>query len=107
MRRRDKTIKESSALSQSSRKLQTWLEELRSDLARLPVLAQAEADAVARRDLAVENARRQESALAIARQAEAETSRELQYTDLELQAHALVKPGFWARLFRTRTAREW
>jgi len=90
-----------------SRKLQTWLEELRSDLARLPVLAQAEADAVARRDLAVENARRQESALAIARQAEAETSRELQYADLELQAHALVKPGFWARLFRTRTAREW
>ena len=90
-----------------SRKWQTWLEELRSDLARLPVFAQAEADAVARRDLAIENARRQESALAIAREAEAETSRELQYADLELQAHGLVKPGFWARLLRTRTAREW
>ncbi|UVT16222.1 MAG: hypothetical protein H8K04_01255 [Nitrospira sp.] len=90
-----------------SRKWQTWLEELRSDLGRLPVLAQAEADAVARRDLAIENARRLESALLIARQAEAETSRELQHSDLELQAHGLVRPGFWARLFRTRTAREW
>ncbi len=91
----------------NSRQQKTWLESLRSDLARLPILAQAEADALAKRDAAIENARRLESALTIARQEEAEASRQLQYADRELRAHGLAKPGFWARLFRTRTAREW
>jgi hypothetical protein len=44
---------------------------------------------------------------AAARQAEAATARQLHHTDEELRTHGLAKPGFWARLFRTRTAREW
>lgn len=90
-----------------SRQWQTWLESLRSDLARLPVLAQAEARAAATRDAAAETARRIESVTATARQAEAETSRQLQHADQELHSHGLAKPGFWARVFRTRAARKW
>src|SRR4030095_9997237 len=37
----------------------------------------------------------------------AETSRQLQHTDQELRTHGWEKPGFWARLFRTRAAHEW
>ncbi|MBX3329566.1 MAG: hypothetical protein KF722_04125 [Nitrospira sp.] len=91
-------------------KIQQWetrLESLRTDVDQLPVMAQVEADAEARRDAATEKARRVDSALVIARQAEAEASRELQHADRELRAHNLTKPRFWARLFRTRSAREW
>lgn len=66
-----------------------------------------EADALAKRDAAIENARRLESALAIARQAEDKASGQPQRADQELLAHGLTKPGFWARLLRTRTACEW
>jgi len=90
-----------------SRQSQTWSESLRTDLARLPALAQAEADAKAKRDAATENARRLQAALATARRTEAETSRQLQHADQELHTHDLAKPGFWARLFRTRASREW
>lgn len=91
-------------------KIQKWetrLEGLRTDVDQLPIWAQAEADAEARRDAATEKATRVDSILAIARQAEAEASRELQHANRELRAHDLTKPGFWARLFKTRTAREW
>jgi hypothetical protein len=90
-----------------SRQWQTWLESLRTDLARLPALAQAEADASAKRDAAIENARQFEAALTAAQRAVEEASGQLQHADQELRAHGLTKPGFWARLFRTRTAREW
>jgi AAA domain len=90
-----------------SRQWQTWLETLRTELARLPALAQAETSAAAQHDAAVETARRFEAVAATARQAEAETSRQLQHTDQALHIHGLAKPGFWARLFRTRAAHEW
>jgi hypothetical protein len=70
-------------------------------------LAQTEASAAAKRDAAVETARRLDAVAATAQQAEAETSRQLQHTDQELRTHGLEKPGFWARLFRTRAAHEW
>lgn len=90
-----------------SRQSQTWLDSLRAELARLPALAQAEASAAAKRYAAVETVRKLESVSTTARQAEAETSRQLQHTDQEFHSHGLVKPGFWARLFRTRAAHEW
>jgi hypothetical protein len=90
-----------------SRQWQAWLESLRIELARLPVLAQAEASAAAKRDAAVETARSLAAVAATARQAEAEASHQLQHADQALHTHGLTKPGFWARLFRTRTAREW
>jgi hypothetical protein len=90
-----------------SRQWQTWLESLRIELARLPALAQTEASAAAKRDAAVETARRLEVAAAMGQQAEAETSRQLQHTDQELRTHGLEKPRFWARLFRMRAAHEW
>lgn len=90
-----------------SREWQTRLEGHRNDLARLPVLAQEEADAVARRDGAIENVSRLKSALATTRQAEAGASHELQHAIRQFRAHSMMKPGFLARLFRTRSAREW
>jgi len=90
-----------------SRQWQTRLEGFRNDSARLSVLVQQEADAVARRDAAIENVRRLESALATTRQAETGASHEVQHADRQLRAHSMIKPGFLARLFRTRTAREW
>jgi len=90
-----------------SRQWQTWLESLRTDLARLPALAQTEADAMAKRDAATEHAQRLGATLATARQVEVEALRQLQYAEKELCEHGLTKPGFWPRLFRTRAAREW
>jgi hypothetical protein len=92
---------------EKSRQWQTWLESLSTELAQLPTLSQTEASAKAARDTAIEAARRLEVAAATAKQAEAEAARQLEDADHELHAHGLVKPGFWARLFRTHTAREW
>lgn len=90
-----------------SREWQTRLEGFRNDLARVSVLAQEEADAVARRDGAIENVSRLKSKLATLRQTEAGASHELQHAIRQFRAHSMIKPGFLARLFRTRSAREW
>jgi hypothetical protein len=90
-----------------SREWQTRLEGFRNDLARLSVLAQEEADAVVRRDAAIENVSRLKSALTTTRQAEAEASHELQHAIRQFRAHGMIMPGFLARLFRTRSACEW
>lgn len=90
-----------------SRRQQTWLESLYAELKRLPTLAQCEASTQAQRDAAVENVRRLRSVGVTARKAEAEAVRQPQGVDLELRMHDLSKPGFWARLFRTRAARKW
>lgn len=90
-----------------SREWQTRVEGFRKDLARLSVLAQEEADAVARRGAAIENVRRLKVVLATTRQAEAGASHELQHAIRQFRAHSMLKPGFLARLFRTRAAREW
>ncbi|MCS7080349.1 MAG: AAA domain-containing protein [Chloracidobacterium sp.] len=85
----------------------TWLESVRADLLTLPKLAQAEAAAQARRDDAEKAVQTLEEDLATARGKEYESLRRLRYAEQELEAHRLKKPGLWARLFRTRIAREW
>ncbi|MEQ1846389.1 MAG: AAA domain-containing protein, partial [Nitrospira sp.] len=90
-----------------SRSRQTWLESLYAELKRLPALAQDEASTQAQRDAAVENVRRLRGVGVLEREAEAEAVHHPQRADLELRMHDLSKPGFWARLFRTRTARKW
>jgi hypothetical protein len=90
-----------------SHQWQVWLEGLRNDLEQLPVLVQAEADAALLYEAAAENVQRLEEALSTAQRKEAEAWRKLQDSDQELHEHGLTKPGFLARLVRTRRARVW
>jgi hypothetical protein len=92
---------------QESRLWQTWLENLRTDLKRLPMLREAEASAAAKLDAAIAASRRLEIIAAAAQQAESSAASQLELVTQELHAHTLVKPSFWARLFRTTPAREW
>lgn len=92
---------------EESRRQQKWLESLRLDVERLPALAQAEAGAEAKLDSAGKNVARLDAEVGAAKEAEAEAASRLQRADQELKNHDLTKPGFWARLFRTRAAREW
>lgn len=92
---------------EKSRRNLTELEQLREMAASLPTLAREEADAVA--------------AVAAARDAEAsaqrntegfraslvEIKRECSAAEEALAAYDRTSPGFLARLFRTRRAREW
>ncbi|MEK6802680.1 MAG: AAA domain-containing protein [Nitrospirota bacterium] len=90
-----------------SRCRQTWLESLYAELKRLPALAQGEASTKAQCDAAIETVQQLKDAESMTQQAEAEAAHQLEYADQELRAHGLAKPGFWARLFRTRLACEW
>ena len=90
-----------------SRQYQTWLAGLHADLARLPVLAQTEAEAASKRDVALETVNHIETIAATARQAETEAKHRIYNVEEEIQIHNTAKPGFWSRLFRTRIAREW
>ena len=90
-----------------SRRQQTWLEGLYAELKRLPALAQGEASTKAQFDAAIKTVQQHKDAESIAQQAETEAGHQLEYTDQELRAHGLAKPGFCARLVRTRLAREW
>jgi hypothetical protein len=92
---------------EENRRRQAWLESLYADLKRLPTLAQDEANTRVRRDRAIENARQLQGAETAKQQEEAEAAHQLQHADQELRAHGLAKPGFVARLFRMRIAREW
>ena len=94
------------ALDQSRRQ-QKWLESLSVDLKRLPALAQDEASTKAQRDAAIQTAQQFKEAESTAQHVEAEAAHQLEYADQELRTHDLAKPGFWARLFRTRLACEW
>ncbi|MCP9446174.1 MAG: AAA domain-containing protein [Nitrospira sp.] len=83
---------------EKSRQWQIRLEGLRTDVAKLPLLVQAETNAKEKRNAAMENVRRLKGV---------ERSEQLQRVAQELDKHDLERPGFWARLFRTRTARQW
>ncbi len=86
-----------------SRRRQTWLENLYEELKRLPRLDQEEKSTRTQRDAAVENFRQSKGiSMAAWKAAHPPPS-----ADLELRIHDLSKPGFWARLFRTRAARNW
>lgn len=86
-----------------SRGRQTWLESLYDELQRLPRLDQEEKSTRAQRDAAVENFRQSKGISA----APWKAANPPPSADIELRMHDLSKPGFWARLFRTRSARKW
>lgn len=92
---------------EESRRQQKWLEGLRLDVERLQALAQAEDAAEVKLDSANKNVARLNAEVGAAKEVEADAARKLRRADQELKNHDLVKPGFWARLFRTRAAREW
>jgi putative SOS response-associated peptidase YedK len=79
---------------------QQVLENLRRDVVAVPRLAKAEETAV--RQYA--NAFRQVKHLI---QHHYDHIRDIKSASEELRIHASTKPGFWARLFRTRAARAW
>lgn len=85
---------------QQSRDWQQRLETLRHDVLEIPQLAQS-----------VETAAREYlnslHYLKHLRQQNQYETRNMESASEELRVHALRKPGFWARLFRTRAARAW
>ena len=85
---------------EKSQQWQQRLEILRHDVIEVPKLAKAEESAAREHSNAVSQLRR-------LLQQHYEITRELKSASEELRVHALVKPGFWARLFRTRAARAW
>ncbi len=85
---------------EQSREWQRRLEILRHDVVAIPRLAKTE-EAAARQ---YSEAARQVNRLL---QQHYELTREIKSASEELRVHASAKPGFWARLFRTRPARAW
>lgn len=85
---------------EQSRQWQQSLENLRNDVIAIPRLREAEE--VATRDYSV-------SVHQVKRllQQHCHLIRDIKSAREELLTHALTKPGFWARLFRTRAARVW
>ena len=90
-----------------SRQWQSKLQNLYDDIARLPALARAEADAATAHDTAAMTVQHIEAETSIAQQAEADAALAAERANKAIQTHNAVKPGFWARLFRTAPAREW
>jgi hypothetical protein len=90
-----------------SRQSQESLEKLRTDLAQLPDLAQAEVNAETKRNSAAANVRKLRAEADSGQQEGATIGTQLDEIDQQLTAHDLSRPGFWARLFRTRRARFW
>lgn len=93
--------------TEKSRQWLTWLESLRTELARLPELAKTEANAETNHKKAVEEVRRVKQETESAFQDGTEAYDQSQEAVQQLRTHDLAKPGFWARLFRTRSARKW
>jgi hypothetical protein len=88
-----------SAMDESQR-WQQQLESLRDDVIAIPRLAKADDTATRQYSEVV----RQVKDLY---QQHQNLSPDLQSASEELRIHALAKPGFWARLFRTKAARQW
>ena len=92
---------------EESRQWMTWLEGLRTELARLPELAMTEASAETNHRAAVEEVRRLKDVTDATYQEGTEASDQYQDAGQQLRIHDLAMPGFWARLFRTVGARKW
>ena len=90
-----------------SRQSQEYLEKLRTDLAQLPDLAQAEVNAETKRNSAAAKVRKLRADVDSGQQEGAAVETQLEDLDQQLTAHDLSRPGFWARLFRTSRARIW
>ena len=85
---------------EESRRWQRFLESLREDVIAIPILANA--DEAAKREYSdvvrrVKHLHEQHQHL----------TRDIKSAHEELRIHASMKPGFWARLFRTQAARQW
>jgi len=78
---------------------QQRLENLRHDLVAIRRLANAERTAARQYSEAISKAKRL--------QQHHDLKRDIKSASEELRFHDSTKPGFWARLFRTRTARAW
>ena len=83
-----------------SRRWQQLLTSLRDDVIAIPRLAQADEIATRQHSETVRQVKR------LYQQYQYPT-RDLQSANEELRIHTLAKPGFWARLFRTKAARQW
>lgn len=83
-----------------SRRWQRLLTSLRDDVIDIPRLAQADETATRQYSEIVRQVKR------LYQQYQYPT-RDLQNPNEELRIHTLAKPGFWARLFRTKAARQW
>jgi hypothetical protein len=87
------------ALDESQR-WQQLLESLRDDVIAIPRLAKADDTATRQYSEVVRQVKH-------LYQQHQNLSPDLQSASEELRIHALAKPGFWARLFRTKAARQW
>ena len=85
---------------EQSREWQELLETLRQDALEIPKLAKAEETAAREYDHVVHLVKR-------LLQQHQYLTRDINRASEELHIHASTKPGFWARLFRTRAARAW
>lgn len=85
---------------EKSRELQQSLEMLRQDVLAIPKLAKTEKETTREFVQSVDQVKR------LLRQHQNRT-RDIESASKELRIHASTKPGFWARLFRTRAARAW
>lgn len=83
-----------------SRRWQQLLEGLRDDVIDIPRLAKADETATRQYSEVVGQVKR-------LYQQYQYLTRDLQSASEELRIHASAKPGFWARLFRTKAARQW
>lgn len=90
-----------------SRQLQQWLEGLRQEMLQLSVFAKYEADTLAKRDQLTGEFCRCEVDISDAQNRC--TAANVQYQSVlgALQIHQQTKPGFWARLFRTKFSKVW
>jgi hypothetical protein len=90
-----------------SQEWQDGVEGLKNDVDELPRLARSVLSASEKR-LAIAQKMQNLRDLALrAQQQEEVVARQLHLIDEQVRTHSATRPGFWARLFRTRGAREW
>jgi hypothetical protein len=95
------------AAVEKSRKVLEELAKVRAMAASLPVLAQEEADATSAEATARNLEARARVNVEAASGCLAEAQKDLASIEQALAEHDRVAPGFFARLFKTRPAREW
>jgi hypothetical protein len=83
-----------------SQQWQSWLCSIREDVASLHSLAESEATAQ-------QEYRRAANVVQELKPTKASRTQGRESAEQQLRLHALSRPGFWARLFRTQTARNW
>lgn len=90
-----------------SRQTQKWLEGLRHEMLQLSVFAKNEVDTLAKRDQLTGEVYRCEVDISNVRNRHAAADVQRQRVLDDLDSHQQGKPGFWARLFRTQSAKMW